>query len=145
MGRCFPSAEKKLGKRRHACIKPKSQAMQCCLCAALRALCVCMSRHEVNESPLELAGGSREVSSKCVAIALLLSYLIKHCLQTHAHCASPRFIDCVRRAKSLKLQLLLGGMSFHFCNLNLSQNCDAQKWVVLGAVKSNLLIGKKSN
>jgi hypothetical protein len=86
------------------------------LCAALPALRLYIIRHGVEESRLEWTGVCREDSSKRVATALLLSCLIKRCLQT-AHCAPSRFMDHSQRAKSLKLPLSLGGTSLHSCNL----------------------------
>jgi hypothetical protein len=54
----------------------------------------------------------REGSSVRVATALLLSYLIKRCLQTHAHCAPSQVVDRIDDVESFsKFQLLLGGMS----------------------------------
>jgi hypothetical protein len=47
-----------------------------------------------------------------VTTALLLFYLIKRYLQTHAHCASSRFIDRARPAKACSCNYCLEESAF---------------------------------
>jgi hypothetical protein len=86
------------------------------LCGALNTL------HVVYITPwgdgiLDWTGVFRKYSSERVSAALLLSCLIKRCLQTLAQCAPSCFADLKQRAKRFKeLQLLLAlkeGKSYH--------------------------------
>jgi hypothetical protein len=87
-------------------------------------------RHGVKESQLGWNGTFKEDSSKGVSTVLLLSCMIKRCLQTHALCAPSRFVDLMQRAKCLQLDR--GDHTF-LQSSSIKHNEKGQNWVVSSA------------
>jgi hypothetical protein len=96
----------------------------------------CTTRHEVRENLLDRTGVFRVDSSKRVSSALLLSCLIKSCLQTHAYCAPFPLVDLMQCVKRFQMQLLLALRegSLTFLQSGSIKHCGKeQTWVVSSA------------